>query len=117
MGENGFLNLSGSYYTADAASRSEQYCEGWACVDPNGGSTLSSFATDPSYAAGLANANIGYGDVVQPWGQPEQEATRFFFNAGYQIDADTEAYAFGNYSESESDGSFFYRYKIGRAHV
>jgi len=111
LGENGFLNLSGSYYTADAASRSEQYCEGWACVDPNGGSTLSSFATDPSYAAGLANANIGYGDVVQPWGQPEQEATRFFFNAGYQIDADTEAYAFGNYSESESDGSFFYRYK------
>ncbi len=111
LGENGFLNLSGSYYTADAASRSEQYCEGWACVDPNGGSTLSSFATDPAYAAGLANANIGYGDVVQPWGQPEQEATRFFFNAGYQIDADTEAYAFGNYSESESDGSFFYRYK------
>ena len=108
---NGFLNLSGSYYQADAASRSEQYCEGWACLDPNGGSTLSSFVSDPSYQAGLANANIGFGDVVQPWGQPEQEATRFFFNAGYQIDADTEAYAFGNYSESESDGSFFYRYK------
>ena len=35
---------------------------------------------------------------------------RFFFNAGYQIDADTEAYAFGNISESESDGGFFYRY-------
>ncbi|HAT27662.1 MAG TPA: TonB-dependent receptor [Gammaproteobacteria bacterium] len=111
LGENGFLNLSGEYSQADATSRSEQYCQSWACVDPNGASPLSSYASDPSYAAGLADANIGFGDVVQPWGQPEHEAARFFFNAGYQIDADTEAYAFGNYSESEGDGSFFYRYK------
>ena len=39
-----------------------------------------------------------------------RKPARFFFNAGYQIDADTEAYAFGNISESESDGGFFYRY-------
>ncbi|MCH7791529.1 MAG: insulinase family protein [Planctomycetes bacterium] len=115
LGDNGFLNLSAEYYEADAASRSEQYCESWFCVDqtsprwdPNAG--YAAFVTTPSYQAGLADANIGFGDVVQPWGQPEQEATRFFFNSGYQIDADTEVYAFGNYSESESDGSFFYRY-------
>ncbi|MCH8173894.1 MAG: TonB-dependent receptor [Proteobacteria bacterium] len=115
LGDNGFLNLSAEYYEADAASRSEQYCESWFCVDqtsprwdPNAG--YAAFVTTPSYQAGLADANIGFGDVVQPWGQPEQEATRFFFNSGYQIDADTEAYAFGNYSESESDGSFFYRW-------
>ncbi len=110
LGDNGFVNLSAEFYEADAASRSEQYCESWACVDPNGDNPLSSYASDPAFVAGLDGANIGFGDVVQPWGQPEQEATRFFFNSGYQIDADTEAYAFGNYSESESDGSFFYRY-------
>ena len=29
LGDNGFLNLSAEYYEADAASRSEQYCESW----------------------------------------------------------------------------------------
>ena len=112
LGENGFLNLSVEVSEMDAASRSEQYCESWACVDPNGAKPISGFVADqPGYQAGLADANIGFGDVVQPWGQPDAEATRFFFNAGYQIDADTEFYAFGNYGESESDGSFFYRYK------
>ena len=115
LGDDGFLNLSLEYYEADAASRSKQYCESWFCVDPsapgyNPNASYTQFTEDPTYQAGIANANIGFGDVVQPWGQPEQEALRFFFNSGYQIDADTEVYAFGNYSESESDGSFFYRY-------
>jgi iron complex outermembrane recepter protein len=110
LGDDGFINLSAEFYESDTAIRAEQYCESWACVDPNGAHPLSSYASDPAYVAGLANANIGDGNVVQPWGQPDQEATRFFFNSGYQIDADTEVYAFGNYSESESDGGFFYRY-------
>ncbi len=115
LGDNGFLNLSAEYYEADAASRSEQYCESWFCVDQSSprfdaSASYAAIATSASYQAGLPDANIGFGDVVQPWGQPEQEALRFFFNSGYQIDADTEVYAFGNYSESESDGSFFYRY-------
>lgn len=110
LGENGFLNVSAEISEADSTSRSEQYCESWFCLDPNGANPQSPIVSDPTFAAGIDGANIGDGDVVQPWGQPEQEATRFFFNAGYQIDADTEAYAFGNYSESESNGSFFYRY-------
>ena len=66
---------------------------------------------DAAFLAGLSSANIGQdSSVVQPWGQPNMEAQRFFVNAGYQIDADTEAYFFGNISESESDGGFFYRY-------
>jgi iron complex outermembrane receptor protein len=111
LGENGFLNLSAEISESDAASRSEQYCESWACVDPNGAYPISDFVSSPGYQAGLANANIGFGDVVQPWGRPDAESARFFFNAGYQIDADTQFYAFGNYSESDSHGSFFYRYK------
>ena len=53
---------------------------------------------------------LAMADMVQPWGEPDAEAASVFFNAGYQLDDDTEAYAFGNYRESESDGSFFYRY-------
>jgi iron complex outermembrane receptor protein len=114
LGENGFINMSAEISEADGASRSEQYCESWFCADPNGAHPYNirsgENGGDSAFVAGLPSANIGFGDVVQPWGQPNSEAARFFFNAGYQIDADTEAYAFGNYSESESDGGFFYRY-------
>ena len=114
LGNSGFINLSAEINEADATSRSEQYCESWFCADPNGDYPYNirsgQNGGDAAFVAGLPSANIGPGDVVQPWGQPNAEAARFFFNAGYQIDADTEAYAFGNISESESDGSFFYRY-------
>ena len=114
LGESGFINISGEISEADATSRSEQYCESWFCADPNGAHPYNirsgQNGGDAAFVAGLPSANIGQDDVVQPWGQPNAEAARFFFNAGYQIDADTEAYAFGNMSESESDGGFFYRY-------
>lgn len=115
LGNSGFINLSAEINEADATSRSEQYCESWFCADPNGDKPYNirsgQNGGDAAFLAGLPSANIGQDNsVVQPWGQPNAEAARFFFNAGYQIDADTEAYAFGNASESESDGSFFYRY-------
>ena len=114
LGESGFINMSAEISEADATSRSEQYCESWFCADPNGAHPYNirsgQNGGDAAFLAGLPSANIGQDDVVNPWGQPNQEAARFFFNAGYQIDADTEAYAFGNISESESDGGFFYRY-------
>lgn len=115
LGDDGFLNISGEYHTADATLRGEQYCQSWFCVDPalpgyNPDAAYTAFTEDPTYQAGVSAANIGFGNVVQPWGEPDFEAKRLFFNAGYQLDADTEVYAFGNYSESESDGSFFYRY-------
>ena len=34
---------------------------------------------------------------------------RFFYNAGIPISDSLELYSFGNYSDSDSDGSFFYR--------
>ena len=115
LGNSGFLNMSAEINEADATSRSEQYCESWFCADPNGDNPYNirsgENGGDAAFLAGLSSANTGQdSSVVQPWGQPNAEAARFFFNAGYQIDADTEAYAFGNISESESDGGFFYRY-------
>lgn len=53
-------------------------------------------------------------DVVQPWGQPDTSGTRIFFNAGYALTAEMELYAFGNYSESEGSGNFYYRYPGNR---
>ena len=115
LGDNGFLSISAEFMEADATSRGEQYCNSWFCVDPslpgyNPDASYTAFTEDPTYQAGTAFANTGYGDVVQPWGEPDAEAVSLFFNAGYDIDDNTEAYAFGNYRESESDGSFFYRF-------
>ena len=116
LGDDGFLSISGEFTEADATSRGSQYCDSWFCVDPtlpnyNPDASYTQFTEDPAYQAGTAAASTGYGPgVVQPWGNPETESISLFFNAGYQLDDDTEAYAFGNYMESEGDGSFFYRY-------
>ena len=45
-----------------------------------------------------------------PWGQPNNEAARFFYNSGIELGNGSEIYSFGNYSQSQGDGSFFYRY-------
>lgn len=115
LGENGFLNVSLEYSTSDATSRGKEYCQSWACVDPNdpnfGGFDTGIAGYDPvTFLAGLPDANIGFGDVVQPWGQPNTDAFRTFFNAGYDLSDTMELYAFGNYSKSTADGGFFYRY-------
>ncbi|MFT7244513.1 MAG: iron complex outermembrane receptor protein [Candidatus Azotimanducaceae bacterium] len=56
-----------------------------------------------------ANASLE-GDVVQPWGEPNSEAIRMFFNFGYELSSVASLYAFGDYSESKADGGFFYRF-------
>ncbi|MAP95801.1 MAG: TonB-dependent receptor [Ponticaulis sp.] len=115
LGESGFVNVSVEYSSQDATSRGAEYCESWACVDPNdpnfGGFRTDLAGYDPdTFLAGLPDANIGFGDVVQPWGLPEAEAFRSFINMGYELSPNAEIYGFGNYSHSEADGSFFYRY-------
>ena len=117
LGDSGFVSISGEWVEADRTNRGEQYCQSWWCVDPNlPGFTSQSAAKqakaqDPAYQAGTKSANAaGISEVVQPWGQPQTDAVRVFVNAGYQLDADTEFYGYGNYSDSSTDGNFFYRY-------
>jgi len=117
LGDSGFVSISGEWVETDRTNRGEQYCQSWWCVDPNlPGFTQQSAAKqaqarDPVYQAGTKSANAaGISDVVQPWGQPQSDAVRVFVNAGYQLDADTEFYGYGNYSDSSTDGNFFYRY-------
>jgi len=68
------------------------------------------YGLDQTFLGNINLANIGDGDVVQPWGQPDADAARVFFNAGIELNDSNELYGFGNLSESSSNGSFFYRY-------
>lgn len=111
LGDKGFVSLSAEYADSNSTSRSEQYCESWWCGnanDPLGADNP--YLSDPTFVAGMEKANLGGEDVVQPWGQPNTSGTRLFFNSGYEISDTMKFYAFGNYSESEGDGSFYYRY-------
>ncbi len=120
LGDNGFISISGEFHESDQTTRAEQYCGSWFCLDPsnptyntfiqNGREDRIAYATDPDFLSNIYLANIGDGDVVQPWGQPDAEAARVFFNAGIELNDSNELYGFGNWSESSSNGSFFYRY-------
>ena len=119
IGNGGFLSISGEHYSADATYRGNQYCGSWFCLDPDGAAydefiadgrpERIAYATDPDFLAATASASLE-GDVVQPWGNPNAERTSIFFNAGMPVSETVDFYAFGNYTDSESDGSFFYRY-------
>ncbi|MEM1144452.1 MAG: TonB-dependent receptor [Pseudomonadota bacterium] len=128
LGENGFLNISGEYNDIEFTERARQYCTGSFCIpDPdtspgnpnnigsgpytgaNAGPSDATIINSPEYQAALPNASVE-GDNVIPWGQPNLEALRFFYNAGIDLGNDMQLYSFGNYSQSEGDGSFFYRF-------
>lgn len=119
VGDGGFLSISAETYQADPTYRSVEYCGSWFCLDPNGDAYDSfiangradriAYATDPAFLAATANASVD-GPTVQPWGNPNAERTSLFFNMGMPMSDSVDFYAFGNYTESESDGSFFYRY-------
>lgn len=114
LGERGFLSLSAEYADSEFSERAEQYCESWFCLNPNSSrydptAGYTAFTEDPTFLSGVPNASLE-GDVVQPWGQPNTEALRFFYNAGYELGDSAELYSFGSYAASEGDGGFFYRY-------
>lgn len=115
LGESGFLSISGEYSDVDETVRAEQYCESWFCLDPNNPvydptASYATYTEDPAFMEAAATTASLSSDVVQPWGQPPIESSRLFFNAAIPMGADAELYAFGNYSQSNSNGSFFYRY-------
>ena len=119
LGSDGFFNISGEFHTSDPTYRGEQYCGSWFCLDPEGDAYDAfieggrperiAYATDPAFIEASKNASL-FGDVVQPWGKPHVDSMRFFYNAGIPLANGLELYSYGNYSDSDSDGSFFYRY-------
>jgi iron complex outermembrane recepter protein len=114
LGESGFLSISGEISESDFTERAVQYCGSWFCLDQNSPiydptQAYGVYTEDPDFMAATKNASLS-GDVVQPWGQPNSEAKRFFYNAGMELGSRVMAYSFGSYSASEADGGFFYRY-------
>ena len=87
--DDGFVNLSFQLKNADATSRSVQR---------------------PDAAALIAAGNTAVGDPAQIWGNPEiEDDITLFANVGLDLGDDKEFYMFGNYSERDVTGGFYYR--------
>ena len=71
--------------------------------------------TDTRFADNLRFAEISDSQLEQIWGEPDREAFRTFINAGLELDGGRELYGWMNYSESNSNGSFFHRLVGGGA--
>lgn len=94
---DGFVNLSMQYKNADATSRSVQRPDAQAL-----------------YNAG----NTDVPDPAQVWGNPEiDDDITFFANVGLDLGNDKEFYMFGNYSERDVTGGFYYRNPHTRGNV
>ncbi|MBB1474091.1 TonB-dependent receptor [Shewanella vesiculosa] len=95
--DDGFVNISAQYKTADATSRSVQR---------------------PDAAAIAAAGNTSIQDPAQTWGNPEiNDDYTVFINSGFDINDDTHLYAFGNVSSREATGGFYYRNPHNRGNV
>lgn len=89
VGEGGFLNISAEYGETDATSRSVQRDDA---------------------AALIAAGNTAVANPAQIWGQPNlNDDWTVFANAAIPFSEQFEAYAFGNWSERQTEGGFFFR--------
>ncbi|PCI82129.1 MAG: TonB-dependent receptor [SAR86 cluster bacterium] len=94
LGDDGFMNITGTWSEQEATSRSLQRTDA---------TTL------------LASGNAAQrANVVQPyaqvWGGPEyRDNWNVFFNSGIELSDTQEIYAFGNYGKRETEGGFFFR--------
>lgn len=92
----GFFNISGEYVRSDTTSRGTQRPDAQALIDAG---------------------NTAVAVPAQRWGNPDVEAARIFFNSGVALTDAVDLYAFGNYSESEGDTGFFYRFPSATANA
>ena len=66
--------------------------------------------TDRRYGNNLCFAEAFHGNCLAGvWGLPRRDSIRTFLNMGYDISTTMQLYGFGNYSNYDGDGSFFYR--------
>lgn len=86
--KDGFANLSFQYKTADATSRSVQRFD----------------------ATALSAAGLDVANPAQIWGSPKiDDDISIFGNVGLDLGNDKQFYMFGNYSERDVRGGFYYR--------
>ncbi len=95
--DDGFVNLSFQYKNADATSRSVQRPDAQGLIDAG---------------------NTAVADPAQIWGNPEiRDDITLFGNVGLDLGNDKEFYMFGNYSERDVTGGFYYRNPHNRGNV
>ena len=98
LGDAGFLNLSGDWKERDPTVRSIQRADARALI-----------------AAGNADVERPYAQI---WGQPDlNDDWKGFVNLAAALSDEAEFYAFGNYSERETEGGFFFRNPDSRGGV
>jgi iron complex outermembrane receptor protein len=86
---DGFANLSFQYKSSDATSRSVQRPDAQGLIDAG---------------------NTSVSDLAQVWGSPEiNDDITIFGNFGLDLGNDREIYMFGNFSERDVRGGFYYR--------
>jgi len=97
LGQDGFVTTSFQIRQADDTSRSAQR---------------------PDAAALIAAGNSAVANPAQIWGAPKiDDDVTFFMNSGVMNSDGSESYMFGNYSERDVDGGFYYRNPDGRSGV
>jgi iron complex outermembrane receptor protein len=102
LGDDGFLNITGSWMEQDPTSRSLQRTDA-ANLIANGNAAQQASVAQP---------------YAQVWGAPEQiDNYNLFFNSGIQVSDDLEVYAFGNYGARETLGGFYFRNPNSRGGV
>jgi iron complex outermembrane receptor protein len=95
--EDGFANISFQYKNSDPTSRS---------IQRNDASAL------------IAAGNNTILEPAQVWGQPEiKDDITVFTNIGLDLGDDKAFYLFGNYSERDVSGGYFYRNPQTRGNV
>jgi iron complex outermembrane receptor protein len=103
LGDSGFINITGETRDVEGTVRSVVRND-VAFAEANGYSPVSDYQAINSYTS----------EVPQYWGQPDvSDDAKIFINAGFDINDDTQLYAFGNYAQRSVEGGFFYRNVVG----
>jgi len=98
LGDAGFLNVTAEVKDVEGTVRS-------VVRDDVAGMVAGGYMD-----SNFSNINTYTDEVPQYWGQPDvEDDLKLFFNAGIELNEDTELYAFGNYGERTVTGGFFYR--------
>ena len=107
LGDSGFVNITAEYGEVDGTVRSIVRQD-----------VLNLIAAGNTAAADFKTINSYTGAVPQYWGQPDVEDDfKIFINSAFEINQYAEVYAFGNISERQATGGFFYRNPTNRSGV
>ena len=99
LGDTGFVNVSLEYIDNESLIRGVQRV--------NDVANLLAAGVSPSEIG--ADAPFGESPLLQTWGRPETDGTRFFVNSGFDVSDSSQIYARFGFSDTTGRYRFFYR--------